>query len=338
MITRSAASWHTEDWQRQLSNVITTVEELWLLLDLPAELLPGARAASRQFPLRVPRAYVAKMQKGRADDPLLRQVLPLGEELSPPAGFVADPLAERSSNPHQGLLHKYASRVLVIAGSACAVHCRYCFRRHFPYEDNQLSQHQFDDLLRYIHQHPEINEVILSGGDPLVTSNARLQRWVEALDALPQLKRLRIHTRTPVVIPERIDSGLLQLLENSRLQIVMVVHSNHAQEIDATFSQAMTYLKAANVTVLNQSVLLKGVNDSVDSQVALSEALFSAGVLPYYLHLLDRVAGAQGFALSDDDAFSLYRGMAARLPGFLLPKLAREIPGAPAKQVLSPPL
>lgn len=338
MITRTAVTWHTEDWQRQLSQVVGSVEELWQLLELPNELLPGAHQAARQFPLRVPRAFVAKMRKGDIHDPLLRQVLPLGEELAVPPGFVTDPLAERSSNPHQGLLHKYESRVLVIAGSACAVHCRYCFRRHFPYQDNQLSQPQFDALLDYLREHPEVNEVILSGGDPLVTSNARLQRWVEALETLPQLKRLRLHTRTPVVIPERIDAGLLHLLRHTRLRPVMVVHCNHANEIDPTFAAAMAHLKEAGVTLLNQAVLLKGVNDSVDAQVALSEALFDAGILPYYLHLLDRVAGAHAYRIDDNDAFDLYRAMAARLPGFLLPRLTREVPGAPAKQVLAPEL
>ncbi len=338
MITRTAVTWHTEDWQRQLSQVVSSVDELWPLLDLPAEALPGARQAAQQFPLRIPRAFVARMRKGDIHDPLLRQVLPLGDELSPPPGFVTDPLAERDSNPHQGLLHKYQSRVLVIAGSACAVHCRYCFRRHFPYQDNQLSQPQFDALLDYLREHPEVNEVILSGGDPLVTSNARLQRWVEALESLPQLKRLRLHTRTPVVIPERIDAGLLQLLRQSRLKIIMVVHCNHANEVDDTFARAMGHLKDIGVTLLNQTVLLKGVNDNADALVALSETLFDAGILPYYLHLLDQVAGAHGFQVDDNDAFSLYRAVAARLPGFLLPRLTREVPGAPAKQVLAPEL
>lgn len=338
MITRSAVTWHTEDWQRQLSQVVSSVDELWQLLELPIDALPGAHQAARQFPLRIPRGFVAKMRKGDLNDPLLRQVLPLADELGTPPGFVVDPLAERDSNPHQGLLHKYQSRVLVIAGSACAVHCRYCFRRHFPYQDNQLSQPQFDALLAYLREHPEVNEVILSGGDPLVTSNARLQRWVEALEALPQIRRLRLHTRTPVVIPERIDAGLLQLLRQSRLRTIMVVHCNHANEIDATFTRAMAHLKEVGVTLLNQAVLLKGVNDQVDAQVALSETLFDAGILPYYLHLLDRVAGAHGYLIEDETAFSLYREMAARLPGFLLPRLTREVPGAPAKQVLAPKL
>lgn len=338
MITRSAVTWHTEDWQRQLSSVVSSVDELWQLLELPVEALPGAHLAASQFPLRVPRAFVARMRKGDLHDPLLRQVLPLGNELAPLAGFVADPLAERSSNPHQGLLHKYASRVLVIAGSACAVHCRYCFRRHFPYQDNQLTQAQFDAVVAYIADHPEVNEVILSGGDPLVTSNGRLQRWIEGLEALPQLKRLRLHTRTPVVIPERIDNGLLGLLRQTRLRTIVVVHCNHAQEIDSSFAEAMACLREVSATVLNQAVLLKGVNDSIEAQVALSETLFEAGVLPYYLHLLDQVAGGHAFQIDDADAFAIYRGMAARLPGFLLPRLTREVPGAPAKQVLAPTL
>ncbi|CBL45465.1 Conserved hypothetical protein [gamma proteobacterium HdN1] len=328
-------------WQQQLSQLVSSVDELWRLLDLPQSLLESASAAARAFPLRVPQAFVDKIQKGKLDDPLLRQILPQGLELTPPPDFVTDPLAELHANPHRGLLHKYQSRVLIIAGSACAINCRYCFRRHFPYEDNQLSQAQFDELIQHLETHPEVNEVIFSGGDPLINSNARLQRWVDALLLLPQLKRIRFHTRTPVVVPARIDEGLLALFRSiaqSGRNAILVVHSNHPSELDHHFDTAMRKLRDAQVTLFNQAVLLRGVNDHVDAQAALSERLFDAGVLPYYLHLLDPVAGAHDFSIHDTEAFELYRQMAARLPGFLLPRLAREVPGAPAKQILAPNL
>lgn len=331
MITRTAPGWHTEDWQIELSGAVRSVESLWQLLELPKESLPAALAAHRDFPVRVPQAFLARIEKGNPDDPLLKQILPVAAETARVSGFIADPLAEHSANRTSGLLHKYQSRVLLVLGGTCAINCRYCFRRHFPYEDNRLGP---DDLARihaYLLDQPDVNEVILSGGDPLVTSNARLSALLDRIEAIPHLTRLRIHTRLPVVIPRRVDQGLLQRLEASRLQCVLVTHCNHPRELDADFDTAMHLLKQRGVTLLNQAVLLRGVNDSAAVQIALAERLFRAGVLPYYLHLLDPVAGAHHFDVPEDRARTLLHAVHAALPGYLIPRLVREVPGQPGK-------
>lgn len=334
MITRTAPGWHTEDWQIELSGAVRSVESLWQLLDLPVDSLPAALAAHRDFPVRVPRAFLAKIEKGNPDDPLLKQILPVAAETHSVAGFVADPLAERNANRQSGLLHKYQSRVLLVLGGTCAINCRYCFRRHFPYEDNRLGPEDLAGIQAYLADQPDVNEVILSGGDPLVTSNARLCALLDLIEAVPHISRLRIHTRLPVVIPQRVDQGLLQRLGQSRLNCVLVTHCNHPQELDTDFDHAMNLLKRQGVTLLNQAVLLRGVNDSVATQVALSERLFAAGVLPYYLHLLDPVAGAHHFDVPESEARTLMQAVHAALPGFLIPRLVREVPGQPGKSLI----
>jgi EF-P beta-lysylation protein EpmB len=336
MITRTAPAWHTEDWQRQLSGLITSVDELWALLELPADGLEAAREAATQFPLKVPRGFVAKMERGNPSDPLLRQVLAHGDELREVAGYVTDPLDEAAANPLAGVLHKYESRVLVVAGSACAVHCRYCFRRHFPYEDNGFPQSRLEQLADYLDAHPEVNEVIFSGGDPLVASNQRIRQWLARLGQVPGLRRIRFHSRTPVVIPERLDEGLLEAFSASGLPVILVLHANHPREIDQRLIDALAPFRTAGITLLNQSVLLAGVNDDARVLADLSEALFAAGVLPYYLHVPDRVAGAAHFDRGDTVATAIYRELTTLLPGFLLPRLAREIPGEPAKRLILP--
>lgn len=335
MITRTAAGWQTEDWQIQLSSTISSVEMLFERLNLPLDALPQRLQAAKNFPLRVPEAFVAKMKPGDPDDPLLLQVLPKGAEMLVQPGFVADPLAERAANQQQGMLHKYKNRVLVILSGSCAINCRYCFRRHFDYADNRLSSHDFEAIFAYLASNPDINEVILSGGDPLVVSNSRLQNLVTGLESIAHIKRLRIHTRMPVVIPERVDQGLLACLEQTRLQIILVVHSNHAQELDSVFGKAMQLLKAAGVTLLNQSVLLKGVNDNLSALVNLSEALFDSGVQPYYLHLLDPVAGAAHFDVSEAEAVALMNSLIAEVSGYMVPKLVREVAGELSKTPIS---
>lgn len=334
MITRTAATWHTEDWQFLLSDSIRSAESLWQALELPPERLPAAIRAHGDFAVRVPKPFLQKMERGNPDDPLLRQVLPAAEELIEQVGYVADPLAERGSNPAPGMLHKYKSRVLLVLSGACAVNCRYCFRRHFPYLDNRLGSEELSEIEAYLRRHTELNEVILSGGDPLVVSNARLERLLAVLDSIPHLARLRIHTRLPVVIPQRVDQGMLEALQNSRLQTVLVTHSNHPQELDRVFDDAMALLREIGVTLLNQAVLLRGVNDSEAIQGQLSERLFQAGVLPYYLHLLDPVAGAAHFDVPEDEARSLMQALHRTLPGFLIPRLVREIPGKPGKTLI----
>lgn len=331
MITRTEPGWQTEDWQIELSGAIRTVENLWQALDLPLEQLPAALAAHRDFPVRVPPAFLARIERGNPADPLLRQILPVAAETQHVSGFGVDPLGEAQARRLTGLLHKYRSRVLLVLGSACAINCRYCFRRHFPYEDNRLGPEDLARISAYLGEHPEVNEVILSGGDPLVTSNLRLQQLIRTLEAVPTVQRLRIHSRLPVVIPRRVDQGLLQSLAETRLQAVLVTHSNHPQELGDDFDTAMNLLRKQGITLLNQAVLLRGVNDRADVLIALSERLFAAGVLPYYLHLLDPVAGAHHFDVPEAEARSLMQAVHAGLPGFLVPRLVREVAGQPSK-------
>ncbi|WP_111413824.1 EF-P beta-lysylation protein EpmB [Billgrantia lactosivorans] len=348
MITRSSALLQRPDtpgadvttlslpsaWQTQLSRAIRDPRELCRRLGLDDAWLPGAEAGHALFEVRVPEAFLARMRRGDPHDPLLRQVLPRIAEGESVPGYVTDPLEEAEHTPGPGLIHKYAGRVLLIASPACAVNCRYCFRRHFPYGDNSPSRAQWERSLEALRQDTSIHEAILSGGDPLAASDRQLAWLVERLEAIPHLKRLRLHTRLPVVIPDRVDDALLGWLGATRLQKVMVLHINHAQEIDDAVVAACVRLKQAGVTLLNQSVLLRGVNDSVEALAQLSERLFEAGVLPYYLHVLDPVAGAAHFDVPDEEARELVAGLREVLPGFLLPRLVREIPGAASKTPL----
>ncbi len=321
-------------WQSELAQAVTDPEELLRLLGLNPAWGGGARAAARTFALRVPRAYVARMRRGDPHDPLLRQVLPLADELEPAAGFTLDPVGDLDTLAAPGLLHKYPGRALVLTTGACAVHCRYCFRRHFPYAAHGGAPRRWRAALARIAADPALSEIILSGGDPLSLGDRQLASLVEALDPIPHLKRLRLHTRLPVVLPARVDSGLLEWLAATRLTRVVVIHANHANEIDADVARALGALRKAGCTLLNQAVLLRGVNDSADAQAALAEALFETGVLPYYLHLLDPVQGAAHFEVPADEARALVAAVRARLPGYLVPRLVREIPGADAKRPL----
>lgn len=317
-----------QNWKTQLSDLITDPKELLQQLQLSTDqLLSGAILASEQFKLRVPRAFVAKMNIGDAFDPLLLQVLPHHLELEDHPEFVTDPLGEKEANQLPGVLHKYQSRFLLTLTGACAVHCRYCFRRHFPYQENLPKNNDWDAIKNYIEQNPQINEVILSGGDPLTLSNAKLEIWLKRLESLPQLKILRIHSRVPVVIPSRIDDEFITILKNSRLRIIVVIHSNHAAELDDYTVQKLGQLVHNQITVLNQAVLLKGVNDSPDVLAALSYRLFDAQVMPYYLHVLDKVKGAQHFDLKLQKIEQIYTELLATLPGYLVPKLVREVAG-----------
>ncbi|RMD78922.1 MAG: EF-P beta-lysylation protein EpmB [Gammaproteobacteria bacterium] len=322
-------------WREELRRAVRDPAELLRLLGLPLGLLPELRAgaaAAGGFPLRVPRPYLARMRRGDPADPLLRQVLPSASEGRPVPGFAADPLEEARAQPLPGLLRKYRGRALLVLTGACAVHCRYCFRRHFPYGERALD---LEAALAALARDSELEEVILSGGDPLVWDDGRLGALAARLARLPGLRRLRLHTRLPVVLPQRVDEALLAWLEATPLQAVMVIHCNHPREVDAGVRAALGRLRQAGVTLLNQAVLLRGVNDSVEALAGLSEALFEAGVLPYYLHLLDRVAGAAHFEVPEGEALRLVAGLRARLPGYLVPRLARERPGAPAKEVLA---
>ncbi len=321
----------TAQWQTELADAVRDPAELLRMLELDPALLAAARAAGRRFPLRVPRAFIARMRKGDPADPLLRQVLPLAAELESPGGFSHDPVGDLASRAAPGVLHKYHGRVLLITTGACGVHCRYCFRRHFPYADESARQADWHAALEYLRTNASVHEVILSGGDPLSLNDRTLAHLASALEQIPHITRLRIHTRQPIVLPSRVNSALLAWLKKCHLQKIVVLHVNHAHELDAAVIAALSRLRAVGLTLLNQSVLLRGVNDSVAELAALSEALFAAGVMPYYLNLLDRVQGAAHFEVSEEQACILIQGLRARLPGYLVPRLVREIPGAASK-------
>lgn len=322
-------------WQQEMAEAIRSPRELIAALGLDPRLASGAEGASQNFPLRVPWSYVRRMRRGDPRDPLLRQVLPLEAEREEHAGFSADPLGERTATAAAGLLEKYRGRALLITTSACAVHCRYCFRREFPYAE-QAEAPRWQAALGEIERDTGIEEVILSGGDPLSLSDARLAALTGALERIAHLRRLRIHTRLPIVLPARVDRGLAAWLASLKWPLVVVLHANHANEIDAEVREACATLRATGATVLNQSVLLSGVNDDAAALAELSERLFEAGVLPYYLHLLDRVRGAAHFEVQEERAQRIAGELAARLPGYLVPRLVRECPGAPAKMPVPP--
>lgn len=329
------------DWQQQLAAAVRDPLELLALLGLaPGDLGPeftasGLAAAARDFPLRVPHAFIARMRPGDPADPLLRQVLAVPQEMLGVAGYGPDPVGEAAAREAPGLLHKYAGRALLVTTGACAVHCRYCFRRHYDYAaDLDDGQPRWSAALAQLAANPDIEELILSGGDPLSLSNARLAALLTRLAQLPQLRRLRIHTRTPIVLPARVDAGLLALLDGWRERLVIVVHANHPHELDADTAAALRSLGTRSTALLNQSVLLAGVNDDPGTLADLSRRLFAAGVLPYYLHQLDRVAGAAHFAVEDGRALQLHAMLNDCLPGYLVPRLVREIAGAGGKTPL----
>jgi EF-P beta-lysylation protein EpmB len=323
-------------WSQHLSQALTSLPELIQHLGLPEYLAEKGIEAQQSFKLLVPRPYLSRIEYGNPNDPLLLQILPSSAEMQKVLGYTKDPLEEADHNPQKAIVHKYKRRLLVITTGTCAVNCRYCFRRHFPYGDNQLAQAEWQSVIDYLQDHPDVNEVILSGGDPLMMKDALLADKVRQIEALPQIKRLRIHSRLPVVIPARVCEDMLDWINKSRLDIIMVWHINHANEMDDELAQAAFKLKQAGVTLLNQGVLLKDVNDSVEAQVNLSEAVFSAGILPYYMFTLDPVEGAAHFDITVEDAQKLMGKVAAELPGYLVPKLAKEISGQTSKTVFAP--
>lgn len=319
-------------WQKILAQGFASVNELLEFLSLPPDL--GSSAAEKQFKTRVPRGFAARMQKENPRDPLLLQLLASAKELDIVAGYVEDPLLETSANPLPGLIHKYQGRVLLTISSVCAVHCRYCFRRHFPYQDNNPGRNGWQAALDYIRQDSSINEVILSGGDPLLVTDIVLAELINQLESIPHVHTLRFHSRIPVVLPERINQELLAILAASRLRKVMVLHCNHAQEIDETVEQVCFRLREVGCHLLNQAVLLKEINDDAGVLGELSERLFSCGVLPYYLHVLDKIAGAAHFDLPEKEALRVHQQLQAILPGYLVPRLVREEAGKANKTLL----
>ncbi|MCC4800985.1 EF-P beta-lysylation protein EpmB [Enterovibrio norvegicus] len=332
IITRNASPVE-QNWIKEIANAVSDPQILLQQLDIEPTPWMSGFSARALFSQRVPQSFIARMEKGNPNDPLLRQVLPVVEEFDEAEGFTTDPLEEQD-NDVPGLLHKYKNRVLMIVKGGCAVNCRYCFRRHFPYQDNKGSKETWRETIAYLQDHPEVDEVILSGGDPLMAKDHELKWLVEAIEAVPHIRKLRIHTRLPVVIPSRITTALTQLLKETRLKVILVTHINHANEINDELRHSMAILRQANVTLLNQGVLLKGVNDSVDSLKNLSNTLFDCGILPYYLHVLDKVKGAAHFLVSDDEARSLMAGLIKEVSGYLVPKLTREVGGKASKTPL----
>ena len=324
-----------EDWQTQLRNVITSAGELLGALGLRAADVGFSVSACEDFPLKVPQSFVRRMQAGDPRDPLLLQVLASQQEMIDAPGYHRDPVGETgAANPQRGIIHKYHGRVLLIVSGGCAVNCRYCFRRHFPYAENQNSRRQWSDALQYIRSDSSIEEVILSGGDPLVATDDQLRQLVEQIATISHVRRLRIHSRLPLVIPKRITAGLLDAITHRNLQTIMVIHCNHANEIDDAVRAAMAAMRHREITLLNQAVLLAGINDSCHAQVELCKGLFNVGVLPYYLHLLDKVQGAAHFDVADGRGQALLADVSARLPGYMVPKLVREMAGTDSKTVL----
>ncbi|MEZ9527247.1 EF-P beta-lysylation protein EpmB [Enterovibrio norvegicus] len=332
IITRNASPVE-QNWIKEIANAVSDPQILLQQLDIEPTPWMSGFSARTLFSQRVPQSFIARMEKGNPNDPLLRQVLPMVEEFDEAEGFTTDPLEEQD-NDVPGLLHKYKNRVLMIVKGGCAINCRYCFRRHFPYQDNKGSKDTWRETIAYLRDHPEVDEVILSGGDPLMAKDHELKWLVEAIEAVPHIRKLRIHTRLPVVIPSRITPALAQLLKETRLKVILVTHINHANEINDELRHSMAILRQANVTLLNQGVLLKGVNDSVDSLKNLSNTLFDSGILPYYLHVLDKVKGAAHFLVSDDDARTLMAGLIQEVSGYLVPKLTREVGGKASKTPL----
>ena len=335
MIPQTPSVLPNQSWQIALANSIKKPEELLAQLGLTDRLVAIDAAALKQFPLRVPKSYINKMRRGDPQDPLLRQVFPLIDETIDNHNFVTDPVGDQLAITSPGLLQKYNGRALLLTTGACAIHCRYCFRRHFPYNESNPLASQWQQTLSTLHQDTDIDEVILSGGDPLALTDQKLAQMVSELEQIQHLKRLRIHTRLPIVLPERINDALLDWISNTRFKVVMVIHANHSNELTTIEAKALKTLTDANVQLLNQSVLLKGINDSVTALADLSEKLIEMAVVPYYLHLLDPVAGASHFDVSEEEGIKLIEQLRAKLSGYLVPRLVREQQGKTSKTIIS---
>ena len=318
-------------WKKEMANMLRDPQELCELLGISGKEKQQVEAACELFPLRIPRPYLSRIKPNDLNDPLLLQALPQAAELLITEGYVSDPLEEERFTPVPGLLHKYSGRVLIVLNGSCAIHCRYCFRRHFPYQEHQIGAEDWQKILDYISADDSIQEVILSGGDPLSCTDKVLARRCEDLAAISHVNTLRLHSRLPIMIPQRIDENCLSWMQETRLKVVMVIHANHAQELDADVESALNRLSAAGVLLLNQSVLLKGVNDSVDALEALSRRLLSCDVMPYYLHVFDAVQGAAHFDIGDEASKGLLDELKNRVAGYLVPKLVRELPEESSK-------
>ena len=329
MIPLSQVNTQSKSWQQQLASAKITVKELLDFLELRPEQLTYSEVADQQFKLKVSWDFLNCIDKGNPDDPLLKQILPIAAEMQDWPGFGKNPVGDLEASVVPGLIHKYPSRVLLISSPACGIHCRYCFRRHFPYSE---SYGQLDQALKYIKENQSINEVILSGGDPLTMSDEQLLQLIDKIQNIAHVQTLRIHSRMPVILPDRLTDSLSKGLQSSRLQTVMVIHCNHPSELSGYLRKGLQRFSFPALTLLNQSVLLKGVNDNSDILVELSHKLFSMGILPYYLHMLDRVEGAGHFSVALKNAIELHKTMRSQLPGYLVPQLIRDDNGRPFKE------
>ncbi|NUS60663.1 MAG: EF-P beta-lysylation protein EpmB [Lysobacter sp.] len=323
------------DWRHQWRDAVRDPRELLSLLGLEALASRISDAAAAQFPMRVPRSFVARMRHGDPHDPLLRQVLPIDDEDRIVPGFDLDAVGDVAARTAHGVLQKYRGRALLVATGSCAVHCRYCFRRHFDYAGDTAAAGNWREAVARIAEDSTIEEVLLSGGDPLSLATPKLAELTDALAAIPHIRRLRIHTRLPIVLPDRVDDALVAWLRALPWPVVVVVHANHANEFDASVDAAMARLRGAGAMLLNQAVLLRGVNDDVEALADLGMRGLAAGVLPYYLHQLDRVQGSAHFEVDDATALDLHRALRARTSGYLVPRLVRELPGDTGKRPLA---
>lgn len=333
----TATETEPRDWRRSLAQAIRDPDDLITRLQLPDHLREPARRASTSFPLMVPASFLARIRPGDAHDPLLRQVLPIAAEEIPAVGFATDAVGDSAAREVPGLLHKYAGRALLIAAGSCAVNCRYCFRRHYPYGHEPRRLDDWQPALDAVAADPTLHEVILSGGDPLMLTDHRLGEMVERIVRIPHVARLRIHSRLPIVLPDRVNEHLLSTLCGIRPAVVMVVHANHPHEIEGDCAAALRRLVRSGIPTLNQSVLLRGVNDDAETLCELSERLIRCGVIPYYLHQLDRVAGASHFEVDEATGQSLLEELRRRLPGYLVPRYVREVAGEPYKVPVNRP-
>lgn len=321
----------TESWQRQLASAIRDPDKLIEVLELDDRLRAPARRAAQLFPLMVPPDYLQRMERGNPHDPLLLQVLPLAAEELSQDNFVLDAVGDQQAKLAPGLLQKYEGRALLIATGACAVHCRYCFRRHYAYGDDPKLLADWEPAFQILEGDDSIHEIILSGGDPLMLTDRRLEELCARLQGIPHLRRLRVHSRLPIVVPERVTVRLLDILTAGPLTPIIVVHSNHPRELAGSCGQALRRLIQAGCTVLNQAVLLKGINDDLETLTTLCAELINLGVLPYYLHQLDRVAGTSHFEVSEARGLELIANLRTRLPGYAIPQFVKEVAGAKHK-------
>ena len=325
----------SRSWQRQLAEAIRSPSELLAALKInsadAADVCHNESTSGRSFPTLVPLSFLQRMEPGNPRDPLLLQVLATASEDQTVAGFIADPVGDGASRTVPGLLQKYVGRALLIATGACAVHCRYCFRREYPYHEEPRRSEDWKPAMEAIATDPTITEVILSGGDPLMLNDDQLRVLCEQIDAVPHVERIRIHSRLPIVLPDRVNSEFLSLLTSLRSQAVVVVHANHGNEIVNDCRDALRSMVGTGIPVLNQAVLLRDINDSVDAMESLCRRLVNIGVMPYYLHQLDRVQGAAHFEVAREIGLKLIQELSARLPGYAVPKFVEEVAGEPNK-------